>query len=495
MHHKSRRSDKIDRFWSHSWHGAKWSKVLTLLVLYNGKASMLLGTLAAFVMSLLYAFGYLPELVDRMHHVRSVWSLSTGFLVSTLTFILWKPRQAVFFDRICINQEDSQLKSSAIFSLAGILRNSKEMLVLWDPSWCDRLWCLFELAAFLKCKKAEGSKQVLIVRPTLVGPCSIAVFLTVWAAMLGLIALPWDLALAKTLEIWIWPLVGFMGCGFAVGFWALTAFRRFFRSVDVLEDKLGRTNFDTVRSACCDSQHVSPQGNPMLCDREVLKQCVATWFGNMEAFEESIHADVLDTIVEELRHSVFTTGWIVQVSVPILWVFMDMAAATFRLSFPYLRSGYGRYDFSSVVIELAIVGLVLWLFCGPRVFHLVTFLSRKCSKAYGTFCDILVTVLLLLVVLLLILIMCVAYVTVWLLLRETREDSLRRSLVCTVVPLILQIPFSLCAWRRRKQRKVPATEPPAAEHRIPEILGSDQAPQESETQEGLAQRAGPKTSL
>ena len=138
--HKSWQSDRIDRFWSHSWHGTKWSKVLTLLVLYNGKASMWLGTLAAFVMSLLYAFGFLPSLERERPYVRSVWSLSTGFLVSILTFILWKPRQAVFFDRICINEEDSQLKRAAIFSLAGILKQSREMLVLWDPSWCDLAW-------------------------------------------------------------------------------------------------------------------------------------------------------------------------------------------------------------------------------------------------------------------------------------------------------------------------------------------------------------------
>ena len=72
LHHKSRKSDEITRFWSHSWHGSTWQKVLTLLVLYNGLPSILLGTVAAFAMMWLFAFGFLPGVEEIEAHVGAV---------------------------------------------------------------------------------------------------------------------------------------------------------------------------------------------------------------------------------------------------------------------------------------------------------------------------------------------------------------------------------------------------------------------------------------
>ena len=48
----------------------------------------------------------------------SVWCLSCGFLVALLVAILWQPRRAVFLDRICISEDNSELKTFAIFSNA-----------------------------------------------------------------------------------------------------------------------------------------------------------------------------------------------------------------------------------------------------------------------------------------------------------------------------------------------------------------------------------------
>ena len=36
LYYKSRKSHKISTFWSHSWHGGQWKKILTLLTFYNG---------------------------------------------------------------------------------------------------------------------------------------------------------------------------------------------------------------------------------------------------------------------------------------------------------------------------------------------------------------------------------------------------------------------------------------------------------------------------
>lgn len=39
----------------------------------------------------------------------------------------------------------------ALVSLGGFLKNSKSLLVLLDASYTRRLWCIIELAAYLKC--------------------------------------------------------------------------------------------------------------------------------------------------------------------------------------------------------------------------------------------------------------------------------------------------------------------------------------------------------
>ena len=145
LYHKSRPSSRIGTFWSHSWHGGRWKKIWTLLVLYNGRAAICCGFIVSFIMMLLFALGFLPGVKQNQYlETTSVWGLGSGSLAALVTLIIWRPRHRVFLDRICINQHDSKLKAAAICSLAGMLSRSDKMLVLWDPTWSERLWCLFE---------------------------------------------------------------------------------------------------------------------------------------------------------------------------------------------------------------------------------------------------------------------------------------------------------------------------------------------------------------
>lgn len=67
-----------------------------------------------------------------------------------------------------------------LVSIGAFLRASDSLVVFWDPSWSRRLWCVFELAAFMHSRKADGRKVKLTIRPTLLlGSCSIAVGLAI----------------------------------------------------------------------------------------------------------------------------------------------------------------------------------------------------------------------------------------------------------------------------------------------------------------------------
>lgn len=352
--------------------------MLTLMVLYNGLPSILCGTCAAFIPMVLFSFGLLPGFVRVAGEqvLFSAWSLVTGFFVALATFVLWRPRQEVFFDRICINEENPRLKASAILSIAGMLKKSQEMLVLWDPSWSERLWCLFEMAAFLKCKKAQQRQQVLIMRPTFIGPCSIAGFFASFAAMLAIITVPIDLT-----EVPLAPLMGVLAVDALGCFFALMALRGYFSSVEVLEKKLGSASFDRVKCHCCEFHHLSETGQHLLCDREVLKQCVTIWFGSTAAFEEAVRSELRDVVATELRQEIFTRGWALRVGSPSLWVCMDLIATHIRIA---------QYD---VALEVFATGLVVWLGCAPILVELCIFLTRRycrqCQVASCGSCNVL----------------------------------------------------------------------------------------------------------
>eukprot|EP00435_Cladocopium_sp_Y103_P038908 s244_g10.t1 len=231
---KSYMSHQISTFWSHSWHSGHWKKIITLITIYNGPAASVLGMLAALVMMPLFCFDLLPSL-DRGRTGPtaigySCWSLWSGFLVTSLVMMLWRPQSRVFLDRICISQTDVQLKTEAILSLAGLLKRSDSMLILWDPSWTERLWCLFELAAFLRSKK--DLKKELIIRPTFLGPVQIAVFLTCVAGMIPLTMAPMDVAYGPTSLVV--PSVFMCLSGFVVFYVAMSTLRGYFRDLDIM---------------------------------------------------------------------------------------------------------------------------------------------------------------------------------------------------------------------------------------------------------------------
>ena len=157
FYYKSFKSPKISTFWSHSWHGGHWKKILTLLTFYNASAALVCGFLIAILMTILFCYRLLPS-VDRAaagdNHRWSNWCLCSGFVMTTLLTFLWRSQKKIFLDRLCISQTDDRLKAQAIFSLAGLLKQSDVMLILWDPTWtetCRTCQDYFLLRVFIFC--------------------------------------------------------------------------------------------------------------------------------------------------------------------------------------------------------------------------------------------------------------------------------------------------------------------------------------------------------
>ncbi|CAL1135791.1 unnamed protein product [Cladocopium goreaui] len=373
---KSERSEKISTFWSHSWHGGHWKKIITLITIYNGPAASVLGMLSALVMMLLFCLDLLPSL-DRGRTGEypigySCWSLWAGFLVTSLAMILWRPQSRVFLDRICISQTDVALKTQAIFSLAGLLKKSDSMLILWDPSWTERLWCLFELAAFLQSKK--DLKKELIIRPTFLGPVHIAVFLTCVAGMIPLTMAPMDVNSGPTSLVV--PSIFVCASGFAAFYVAMSTLRRYFRDLDIMKQQLLSISFDTARSSCCDTNHVAESGAPVFCDRRIVKECVNVWFGSEEAFENILRSEILAILTHDLTERIFSTKSSLAMFMPLMWGLMDISASEWQLP--------AKEFWQRSALAFLLHGLSIWLVFMPMlkdVLILVGKLTRRRPKS------------------------------------------------------------------------------------------------------------------
>jgi len=248
------------------------------------------------------------------------------------------------------------------------------MLILWDPTWTERLWCLFELAAFLKSKKMTSGKQRLIVKPLFLGPISIAIFSVTFVIGLPLTTLS---LYPSATGIFVVVPAGLLS-GLVVGYPTVLTVRSYFRELDIMKEQLLGISFDATRSACCDQNHLDATGAPLLCDRRVVKECVKIWFRSQEAFEDAVRSEVLDMLMVVLNEKVFTNTWILSVTMPVFWTFLDLS-----VSFAPFAS-FTFWELPSV--SLLIDGLVVWLLAVPSVKDLLIMFCRLTRAKGRTLC-------------------------------------------------------------------------------------------------------------
>ena len=421
FYEKSFMSKKISSFWSHSWHGSRRLKILTLMILYNGPASVAIGSFAALTMMVLSSLGVLPHWTrdggGLLPGLITLWAQGAGFIATVMTFLLWRSQRQVFLDRICINQYDEDLKRASIYSLGGIIAKSHEMLILWDSTWSERLWCQYEFSAFLSNRTKE---QVLVIRPTFLGPCSCTFFMCASTAFMLLTALPGH-------DDGLTLFVGFEICLLICGYFMMAALRSYFRMVQELKEKMRSFSFDHSRSACCDVDH-TVYGRRIMCDREVVKECVSIWFGDQEAFEDYVRTKVTDNLATELD-GVFTRSWSLSVTIPYMWANLDWS--TSQMAIGEDKAAMMRFLERSV----------LWFFNCPIFVDFVTYLTQRFSRKSTFFvCEIIKN---LACVLLAMLYLTFGFGSLFLSLNLPWESDIQRTGVFVVFWLLIGVGHSL----------------------------------------------------
>ncbi|CAJ1393801.1 unnamed protein product [Effrenium voratum] len=316
----SRKVKEISKFISHSWQASPLLKTLTLHRFYNLTAAALAGTLGAMLGTILFSCGLLPgfERAPRFGTeplLQGLWSLCLGQLLFVLVLIFRAPRDMVFLDRLCIDQEKHRAKIEGVLNIGACLKHSKALLVIWDVTYCQRLWCLFEMAAFLK-----THEDAVIIEPVSLTVYCLGTFFfnAVWC---GSVVLPNNSQVTAPIVLVL------AAC--AYGWFFGEVLLRYSQSLQSLKAQLQNFRFAEAEVYCCSVGHKARNGEDLLCDRKVLQKCVQAWFGSMEDFEQSVQTRVRDALSHHFGGNFCPPHLLIIASLPLLWAHMDFAAAWF----------------------------------------------------------------------------------------------------------------------------------------------------------------------
>ncbi|CAE7379296.1 unnamed protein product, partial [Symbiodinium microadriaticum] len=313
MHALSQKTAHFHEFWSHSWRTKKWLKYLNILFLNNSLPASVVGTVCALLAFFLSFTGLLP--VWAGEETGYIWCTPAGIFGYYMALVLWRSQKLAFLDVACIHQTDSSLKAEALVSMGAFLKKSQSLLVLWDVSYVSRLWCVFEMAAFLHSKGPKAATCIQVC-PVFVGPAFLAGHLGFSVLVFGFL---WS-------QLPLIPWGGLILGGLALPCLGLLAdmVLAHCRSIEMMQQQLRHFTFAQAKSSCCSEGHIDPTGAPMICDRKIISRCITAWFGGTEQFESVVRGQVLAVLVHQLSNHVFSYWRIVHVAAPSLWAILDV---------------------------------------------------------------------------------------------------------------------------------------------------------------------------
>ncbi|CAE7650334.1 unnamed protein product [Symbiodinium sp. CCMP2592] len=122
----------------------------------------------------------------------------------------------------------------------------------------------------------------------------------------------------------LWPTFG--AFAFVFFYFSIVTFRAYFRSLRELETMRHQFTVKDTLCWCCSIDHKAPNGSEMACDRQIVFQCITTWFGSLSNFDTQVREQVARCLDEQLTREVFTYRQCAASAMPVLWHFLDQAA-------------------------------------------------------------------------------------------------------------------------------------------------------------------------
>ncbi|CAK0889214.1 unnamed protein product [Prorocentrum cordatum] len=282
---RTRRVHRLDYFVSHDWGTGRWVKLLALAVHFNGVPALCASFAVSLLVFVLQVAGVLAQRQPpqvritagvEYEEVFGVWCFPAGICTFFFVLIYWQVCSEcvlsptfVFVDKMCISQWNPEEKERGVCSIGGFLQRSDQMLMLCTPRYFSRMWCAFEVAAWLRLRNVDS---IIFLPP------SDAVFTGLW----------FSLVLCAHGCIYIgtqFPGVPLAPFALLVVFCAplpLThSARLVMRELLSLPELLRAHDVAETQCFCCTHQHVDPvTGSALMCDRDIVYEAIDCWYGS-----------------------------------------------------------------------------------------------------------------------------------------------------------------------------------------------------------------------
>ncbi|CAE7837753.1 unnamed protein product [Symbiodinium sp. CCMP2592] len=307
----SQHTDSIEAFLSHDWQTSRFSKTVALLIVFNSIPAAWTSFLLALLCCCLLVLDVFP----------GGWPLASCLCCCGFYFCLcfWQRIRRllcvrstlVFLDRLCIAQHDEDLKQAGILGIAGFLSSSRKLIILWSPQYCSRLWCTFELGAFLR---DEESRPIQFI------PVSLSLFLLAQSVLISSLW-GWSLIISDfedratlvsedtRFAAYLPVLLGFLlPVGVIIQPIMLHYGLRHMRELIAVRDRMANYSIRACECTCCKVDHCDPgTGSEMLCDRKLIFATLRRWYGHStdtdshtdELWDPEFYLDRFDRLVRE----------------------------------------------------------------------------------------------------------------------------------------------------------------------------------------------------
>eukprot|EP00931_Biecheleriopsis_adriatica_P055813 TRINITY_DN33075_c0_g1_i1.p1 TRINITY_DN33075_c0_g1~~TRINITY_DN33075_c0_g1_i1.p1 ORF type:complete len:612 (+),score=87.09 TRINITY_DN33075_c0_g1_i1:69-1838(+) len=367
----------IDIFLSHAWRSPgtmKYAQLLLHMGLPHAAAAIFLVLLAIATLTI---FGVLPASDDYatyILHWRGVVKLNmwctvlapaAGLLILLLSPFLPQRRSCnprVFLDVACICQDNEDLKAAGIRALGEVLTHSRELHVLWSPSYFSRLWCVYELALYLH----EHQRQQIHFRPLYAEVALLAYFVIAWFVavffMSWLLYNPFKKSTPLLLLSYIIAYCPFL-C-------LMHILRRLMWDKHQLATQM--KNFDVGAASCCDNQ-----------DRTLILESITARYGSAEAFNMEVRGPIRKKFLDAIQGNPmsFWTAWLCATP-PVLCKMAD-------LTLGFATAGLPDPCLTTWAIHVATLGVSLEAAWAKLLFYLA---EKFCRRGKNQFLDVLSTV-------------------------------------------------------------------------------------------------------
>eukprot|EP00435_Cladocopium_sp_Y103_P052611 s70_g16.t1 len=287
-------------FLSHDWKTSRWAKYWSILILFNLRAA----TIATFLAAILVGLYIGPQPVPvSLHSLSMVAARFLPWLVFVFFLCFWQSLRSVsrrplvvFLDKLCIAQHDPALKAKGIRGLSTFLDRSEQLTILWSSRYFTRLWCVYELATFLRHGQAQqvqlfpvAMARVLLVIASSSVPARILADFNYILGSSDIFAAVIQFAYILLVQ----PLILYLLLGVMA-------------DVQSLEKQFKEFSIQKSHCFCCTSDHRHPDtGETLMCDRKFVYEAVRTWYPAGNADGDSIHFQKFDEVVRtRLRSSV-----------------------------------------------------------------------------------------------------------------------------------------------------------------------------------------------